>query len=389
MPPKANARRPVKVPGHPGIFQKGNTYIDTWKDRGRPRSKSYPTLTAAVRGRAQRIAAGRRPASRERFDRYAARWIDVYRGRTKHGVDENTRDDYRSIIDAWLVPYFRHTPLGDIGPGAVREFIDQLCKETNRSGEPLAPNTIRRIIAPLKAMLADEYENELVGLDASRVRVVVPDRGRPRKPAQKRLAHDQTARIFAAIPARYRLLFLLLAYTGLRISEALGLQWRDLEQTPEGPMLIVRRQFYRGKLKEYAKSEAGDREVAVVPQLARELVRHRASCPHDAGDAPIFATKYGTHISAHNIRRMLRPIVKGLGLEWVTPHVFRHSLATKLRDAGHDANAIARVLGHADPSFTQRTYIHAPDVVRFDALDLGLAEDNQQDNQQAESGGSA
>ena len=76
MPPKPNSRRPVKVPGHPGIFHKGSTYIDTWKDRGKPKSRSYPTLTAAVRGRAQRIASGNQPASRERFDRYAPRWIE-------------------------------------------------------------------------------------------------------------------------------------------------------------------------------------------------------------------------------------------------------------------------------------------------------------------------
>jgi hypothetical protein len=48
--------------------------------------------------------------------------------------------------------------------------------------------------------------------------------------------------------------------------------------------------------------------------------------------------------------------------------VFRHSLATQLRDAGYDANAIARVLGHGDPSFTQRIYIHEASIVRFDEL---------------------
>ena len=386
------------MPGHPGIFHKGSTYIDTWKERGKPKSRAYPTLTAAVRGRARRIASGNQPASRERFDRYAPRWIDKYRGRTKHGLDEHTRAEYRAIIDQWLIPYFRHTPLGDVGPGMVRDFIDQLCVQTNRSGELLAPNTIRWIMAPLKAMLADAYENGLMTVDASRVRVVVSDRGRARtlKPASKRLTGEQTATILAAIPERYRLLFLLLACTGLRISEALGLQWQDLEQTPAGPVLKIRRQFYRGKLKEYPKTEAGDRRVAVVPHLSRELVRHRAASAHAGATHPIFATKYGTHISAHNIRRVLRPIVKDLALEWVTPHVFRHSLATALRDAGYDANAIARVLGHSDPSFTQRTYIHEASIVRFDELfnhELGDrpdgTEDNPEDNPRAESGGIA
>jgi integrase len=47
-------------------------------------------------------------------------------------------------------------------------------------------------------------------------------------------------------------------------------------------------------------------------------------------------------------RAALGPIVKDLALEWVTPHVFPHPLATALRDAGYDPNAIARMLGHSD-----------------------------------------
>jgi integrase len=384
MPPERNPRRPEKVPGHPGIYHKGSTYIDTWKERGKSRSRSYRTLTAAARGRAQRIAGGNRPASRERFDRYARRWIDSYRGRTKRGLDEGTRDEYRSIIETWLIPHFRHTALGEIGPKAVRDFIDHLCESKNRAEQPLAAATIRWIMVPLKAMLAEAYEDELVPVDASRVRIVIPDRTRGRR-RPKTMNRHQTVAVQNALPARYRLLFLLLACTGLRISEALGLQWRDLEQTADGPVCAVRRQFYRGQLKDHPKSEAGDRLVAIVPALARELTRHRASTEHAAPTDPVFATKFGTHISAHNIRRMLRPIVADLGLPWVTPHVFRHSLATALRDAGHDANAIARVLGHTDPGFTQRTYIHVPHVVRFDEV-FSRREDNPEDNPAAESG---
>ena len=115
MPPKPNSRRPVKVPGHPGIFHKGSTYIDTWKERGRP--GRAPTRPHGRRSRPRPgIASGNQPASREHFDRYAPRWIDKYRGRTKHGLDEDTREEYRAIIDPWLIPYFRHTPLGELGP---------------------------------------------------------------------------------------------------------------------------------------------------------------------------------------------------------------------------------------------------------------------------------
>lgn len=376
-------RRPEKT-RHPGIYRKGNRYIDQWKDNGRTRSKSYTTITAAVRGQAERKALGLNP-SRERFDRYAHRWLDTTRGRTKRGLGVSTRADYRKITETWLIPRFRHKPVGDIGPRDVREFVDHLCQQTNRSGQPLAAATIRWIMTPLKAMLSEAYERQLTALDASHVKIVIPDRTQGKR-RPRTINAEQTTTILEALPAGYRPLFSLLAYTGLRISEALGLQWQDLEQTSDGLVLNVRRQFYRGQLVDHAKTHAGERQVALVPELARELMRHRAATQYPAAGDPVFTTMYGTHLSAHNIRRMLRPVTEALGLEWVTPHVFRHSLATALADHGYHANQIARVLGHTDPGFTQRTYIHAPNVVRFDDV-FTRAEDIPEDIPDTETGG--
>ena len=117
-------------------------------------------------------------------------------------------------------------------------------------------------MAPLKAMLADAYENGLVTVDASRVRVVVSDRGRARtlKPASKRLTGEQTATILAAIPERDRVLFYFLARTGLRIGEALGLKWGDLERTPAGLVLVIDRQAQGGELEDEGKTENALRE---------------------------------------------------------------------------------------------------------------------------------
>ena len=60
-------------------------------------------------------------------------------------------------------------------------------------------------------------------------------------------------------------------------------------------------------------------------------------------------------------------------MPWVTPHVFRHSLATELRDRGYDADVIAKVLGHTDEAFTRRTYIHTKDIPRFDDIDAPVS----------------
>ena len=59
-------------------------------------------------------------------------------------------------------------------------------------------------------------------------------------------------------------------------------------------------------------------------------------------------------------------MTKAAGVPWMSFHSLRHSFATHLAAQGYAATSIARVLGHSDSNFTQRTYIHQTDTVRFD-----------------------
>lgn len=60
-------------------------------------------------------------------------------------------------------------------------------------------------------------------------------------------------------------------------------------------------------------------------------------------------------------RRVLEPAAKTAGVEWVTFHTFRHTCASLLFAAGRDVKQVQEWLGHADPGFTLRTYVHLLD----------------------------
>jgi integrase len=79
-------------------------------------------------------------------------------------------------------------------------------------------------------------------------------------------------------------------------------------------------------------------------------------------DAPVWATRRGQPLDAHNMRtRVLRPVVADLGLPWVGFHSFRHTCASLLFAHGKDIKQVQTWLGHADPGFTLRTYVHLLD----------------------------
>jgi integrase len=155
----------------------------------------------------------------------------------------------------------------------------------------------------------------------------------------------------------------LMLATGARIGEILALRWEDLDLAAEHPTLTICGTivYVKGKgffRQEWTKSDAGFRTVfiprfAVGMLLARELTADEN--PIDA----IFASRRGTWLSPQNVRRQWRRVRADTGLEWVTPHTFRKTVAT-LIDKEADADSAAAQLGHGSKEITKKHYIVKP-----------------------------
>lgn len=159
--------------------------------------------------------------------------------------------------------------------------------------------------------------------------------------------------IRGAIPERSRLLFEALAGTGCRISEALGLDWRDLRSDGDHTTLRIERQFYRGKLKPNAKTEPGERTIDLDAELAAKLWERGAD---DTG--AMFPTRGGARLNDRNLRRVLDAAAKRVGVVGVSFHTFRHTHGSILIDEGWTIPEVSERLGHTDPAITARVYAH-------------------------------
>ena len=69
-------------------------------------------------------------------------------------------------------------------------------------------------------------------------------------------------------------------------------------------------------------------------------------------------------------RRILAPARDAVALPWATFHSFRHTCASLLFEEGRNVKQVAEWLGHADPGFTLRTYVHLLDAGVGGGLDL-------------------
>jgi integrase len=100
-----------------------------------------------------------------------------------------------------------------------------------------------------------------------------------------------------------------------------------------------------------------------VPSFAAEVLRTRlVSTASEAPDHLIFFTRNGTPLTTNNIRRRLRAVLEEAGIEGVTPHSFRRTVATVL-DRAAGADLAAEMLGHTSSKITKEHYIEPDEAV--------------------------
>ena len=157
-------------------------------------------------------------------------------------------------------------------------------------------------------------------------------------------------------PAGYRnrTILELLYATGMRISEMSNLNFGNLnleenEITVMGKgakeRIVLVSQRAKDFLEKYIKN-------------VRYMVAEEGTKPEENEDSPVFINKTGYRLQPQSIRTVLNDIVKKIELpKKVTPHVFRHSFATKLLENGADLRVVQELLGHASISNTQ-IYTH-------------------------------
>ncbi|MEU8182027.1 site-specific integrase [Micromonospora sp. NPDC049047] len=155
----------------------------------------------------------------------------------------------------------------------------------------------------------------------------------------------------------------LMLATGARIGEILAVRWEDADLAAEHPTLTICGTiiYIKGKgffRQEWTKSDAGYRSV-VLPRFAvGMLLERKLTAAADPNDA-IFPSRRGTWLSPPNVRRQWRAARADTGLEWVTPHTFRKTVAT-LIDKEANTDSAAAQLGHGSKETTKKHYIVKP-----------------------------
>jgi len=262
-------------------------------------------------------------------------------------LSDNTLISYKHDVKNFLEFINTHTGseisikyLNDMKISDFRSFLSYL------RNKDISSTSIARIISSLKS-----FFNYLLNINLIESTVVQSLRTPKQKkslprPISSELAietikHAQDMEKEKWIGMRNKSILMLLYGCGLRISEALNLNFEDIN---ENDYLII-----KGKGNK-------ERMVPLMDYVKNDIENYINECPKNfMKDDPLFVGKRLDRLSPRIIQYVLEKIRHNLSLpETATPHALRHSFATHLLDSGGDLRTIQELLGHSSLSTTQK-----------------------------------
>jgi integrase len=321
----------------------------------------------------------------------AADYLESMQARVGHRDEKRRRsqktvDAARQRLTYWVLPALGHRPADSLTTSDLRRLVDSM--------SDYAPATVSGTLNVLSRLLEFGVKEQVVTRNVVRdldkddrpgcTRATEP---RYLTPAEVDLLLHGTHEVVTAdgrkwdapnLSDTFRPIAAVCAYAGLRVSEALGLTWQDVDLKGT---LTVRQQLGEDGSLVPLKTEAARRTLDIFPALASELraLRDRqakTSGFHRIGvDSLVFTTSTGKPHSRRNVLRAVHGAGDSAGLndegEKVGVHDLRHTFAAALVAAGLTPTESARIMGHRSPLiFLQRYAGLAGDdlTVAFDKL---------------------
>ncbi len=324
----------------------------------------------------ERIASIRAGVSISRSAATLGEFLDEWLQGETSRLKETTWESYRIVVHR-VKARIGKVKVQALTPLDLERFYAVLGESGSHRGGPLAPKTIRNTHTVLRKALSDaERLGLIVRNPAATARPPADDRKE-----QKTWSSEELREFLEAIASdRLYALYVLLATTGMRRGEALGLRWRDLDL--DGAELHIVQTMaainYQPvvttpKTKRSRRLVYLDGGTVGVLRAHRTLQREDRLAAGPAWDAQhdlVFCNQLGGPLSPDWVSRDFRIKVRGTLLRDIRLHDLRHTYATLALKAGVHPKVVSERLGHATVAITLDLYSHVTPAIGRDAADV-------------------
>lgn len=296
-------------------------------------------------------------------------WLDIWAAEYLGNLKPLTVIAYRGNIKNHIKPALGAMQLSELRPHAVQGFINGL--------SALSVNTVKLAYRVLHAALEKAVQLDYIPRNPAAKCILPKDQQKAIRP----LDDDQTAALLAAAQgSSIEFIVSIALFTGLRMSEIVGLTWDSLDIT--SGILTVNKQLSLQNCRSagiFSTPKSGKgRTLTVAPsvvavfkaQYSRQLsMQIRAGAAWHNEHGLIFTTEDGSPFYQGRVTRAFQAILNRAGLQGVRFHDLRHTYAVNSLRAGDDVKTLQGNLGHASAAFTLDKYGHFTERMKQDSAD--------------------
>lgn len=311
------------------------------------------------------------------FDEVANEWLK-YR---KLNIKTNSYDGIERIVRLHLLPYFSNKKILRIHRKDIKDWIEHYASLDYAHGskikyltvlksifhyavhdlEVLEKSPCEKLCMPVEDSVGAEKEMKYYTLEELEKLLGYMKNNKTQQYGDYQL---------------YYMLMYFLSRTGLRISEALAIRWHDIK----GNKLTVERQVKKtknGKVVDTLKNSSSYRTITLDDDLVKELKKFKLHqnelilknkhIPKHKDDI-VFQNFLGDYLDVKAVRRSFERYCKRIGIDYKGTHVFRHTHAVLLLEAGANIKYVSKRLGHKTIKTTADTYLDITERIEQDEL---------------------
>ena len=294
--------------------------------------------------------------STELFCNYYKQWIDVYK---KDAIRDATLAKYR-MTHKWVERLVPELKVSDLTRTVYQKLLNDYAKEHERQ-------TTLDFHHQLKGAILDAVDEGLIERDPTRKAII---KGKMPKPKKIKYLnqfelHTLISHLNIKEAPNWDWFILLVAQTGMRFSEALAVTPADFDFARQ-TLSVSKTWDYKGEGGFLpTKNKSSVRKIQIDWQIVVKFSELVKDLP---GDEPIFVGKDKVYNSTVN--DILTRHCKACGISEISIHGLRHTHASLLLFAGVSIASVARRLGHASMTTTQKTYLHIIQELENKDVDL-------------------
>lgn len=280
-----------------------------------------------------------------------------FRKKDGHRKSKGTIETYHYHINNLILPRWQDVIAEEMKSLAIRNWLFDL-----HDGDDYCWETCSKTAGIMSLVFDFVDYNELYSIRNPMDKVVIP--ASEEEHAEVRLlSPEDVLSLMQRLPSPVNIAVLLVAATGVRVSECLGLRWRHVKWDEN--KIFIEQVFRRGEIVKRTKTKASKAPVPLCEALAATLAELRQQSAYSGDDDFVFASPnldgkqpfWGQTMNA----KFVKPAAIELGLvaegERFGWHRFRHSLSTWANETTKDITVSQTILRHARPD-TTAIYTH-------------------------------